>query len=71
MKMMLIIIKWINFSQRGVEILDEIINRPEFRHWEIDDAHPRLNFELDVYDEQPEISMWIINVFNLLIFKWI
>lgn len=43
-----------NKYQRGVEILDEIINRPEFRHWEISDAHARLEFDLNVYDEQPE-----------------
>ncbi len=42
---------------RGVDILSEIVSRPEFRHWEIDDAKARLEFDLDVYDEKPELSM--------------
>lgn len=42
-----------NFA-RGLEILGEIVSKPELRHWEIHDAHPRLVFDLDVYDEMPE-----------------
>ena len=52
-----------------MEILDEIINRPEFRHWEIDDAHARLEFDLDVYDEQPETSMTAVQRFSLRYFE--
>ncbi len=35
--------------------MGEILSRPELRHWEIDDASPRLEFDLDVYDERPEL----------------
>lgn len=37
--------------------MGEILSRPELRHWEIDDARPRLEFDLDVYDEKPELRM--------------
>lgn len=40
--------------QRAADIFGEIISRPQLRHWEIDEARPRLLFDLDVYDEQPE-----------------
>ena len=43
-------------SGRAIDILGEIISRPQFRHWEIHDALPRLTFDLDVYDEKPELS---------------
>ena len=46
-----------NNIARGVDILGEVVSRPEFRHWEIHDAEPRLQFELNVYDEQPEIRV--------------
>jgi hypothetical protein len=36
--------------------LGEVISTPELRHWEIHDAEPRLKFDLDVYDETPELS---------------
>lgn len=42
---------------RGVDILAEILSRPELRHWEIDDARPRLAFDLDVYDQKPELRI--------------
>lgn len=45
-----------NFA-RAVDIFGEIISRPQFRHWEIDEARPRLNFDLDVYDESPELRL--------------
>jgi len=46
-----------NSLARGIDILAEVISRPEFRHWEIDDAEPRLEFDLDVYDEKPELRI--------------
>ncbi|RNA42134.1 cytochrome b-c1 complex subunit mitochondrial [Brachionus plicatilis] len=46
-----------NNTSRGVDILSEIISRPQLRHWEIDDARSRLEFELDVYDQQPELKI--------------
>lgn len=45
---------------KGIDILSEVISRPEFRHWEIDDASGRLEFDLDVYAEKPELSKQII-----------
>lgn len=42
---------------RGVDILAEIISRPELRHWEVSDAKNRLNFDLDVYDQRPELKV--------------
>lgn len=45
-----------NYS-RAVDIFGEIISRPQLRHWEIDEARPRLLFDLDVYDEKPEIRL--------------
>ena len=45
-----------NNLSRGIDILAEVISRPELRQWEIDDAHARLEFDLDVYDEKPELS---------------
>lgn len=44
-------------TARGVDILGEILSRPELRHWEIDDAMPRLNFDLDVYDERIDLQL--------------
>lgn len=41
---------------RAIDILGEVVSRPTFRHWEIDDARPRLDFDLDVYDETPELK---------------
>jgi len=41
---------------RGVDILAEIISRPELRHWEVSDAKERLNFDLDVFDQRPELK---------------
>jgi hypothetical protein len=41
---------------RGIDILAEIISRPELRFWEINDAKERLEFDLDVYDEKAELS---------------
>ena len=46
-----------NATSRAVDIVGEIISRPEFRHWEIHDSEPRLQFDLDVYDETPEIKL--------------
>ena len=40
--------------------MGEIISRPELRHWEIHDAESRLKFDLDVYDEKPELSTLLI-----------
>lgn len=45
-----------NNLSRGIDILAEVISRPELRHWEIDDARERLEFDLDVYNEKPELS---------------
>lgn len=42
---------------RGVDILAEIISRPEFFRWEVEDARARLNFDLDTYDQKPEIKL--------------
>lgn len=42
---------------RSVDILGEIISRPQLRHWEISEAEPRLEFDLDVYDESPELRL--------------
>jgi ubiquinol-cytochrome c reductase core subunit 2 len=44
-------------TQRSVDILGEIISRPQLRHWEISDAEPRLEFDLDVYDESPHLRI--------------
>lgn len=44
-------------TARGVDIMGEILSRPELRHWEIDDAQPRLNFDLDVYDERVDLQL--------------
>lgn len=44
-------------TQRGADILGEILSRPEFRHWEINDAKPRLGFDLDVYDERVDLQL--------------
>ncbi len=41
---------------RGVDILAEIISRPEFYRWEVDDSKARLKFDLDVYEQKPELS---------------
>jgi len=46
-----------NNLSRGIDILAEVISRPELRQWEIDDAHARLEFDLDVYDEKPELRI--------------
>ena len=46
---------------RGIDILAEVISRPELKHWEIDDARPRLEFDLNVYDERPELSKRFLN----------
>jgi len=46
-----------NSLARGIDILSEVISRPELKHWEIDDARPRLEFDLDVYDERPELRV--------------
>ena len=37
--------------------MGEVISRPEFRHWEIHDSEPRLNFDLDCYDETPQLKL--------------
>lgn len=50
-----------NNLSRGVDILAEIISRPELRHWEVSDAKARLLFDLDVYDQSAEAR-----VFDLL-----
>jgi len=46
-----------NNLSRGIDILAEVISRPELRHWEIDDARERLEFDLDVYNEKPELRL--------------
>jgi ubiquinol-cytochrome c reductase core subunit 2 len=46
-----------NNLSRGVDILAEIISRPEFRHWEILDAKPRLQLDLDICGEKPELRV--------------
>ena len=46
-------------SDRGVDILGEIVTKPELRSWEVHDAHKRLDFDLDVYDESPQLSKQI------------
>lgn len=46
-----------NNLSRGVDILAEIVSRPEFYRWEVDDAKARLNFDLDVYDQKPELKI--------------
>jgi len=42
---------------RGIDILAEVISRPEFRHWEIHDAYGRLELDLDIYGEKPELRL--------------
>jgi ubiquinol-cytochrome c reductase core subunit 2 len=37
--------------------LGDLVSRPEFRHWEIHDALPRFEFDLNVLDEQPEVRI--------------
>lgn len=37
--------------------MGDVVSRPEFRFWEINDAHPRFDYELNLFDEQPELSM--------------
>jgi len=44
-------------SARALDVLAEVVSRPEFRHWEIKDANPRLQLDLDYYDEQPELRI--------------
>ena len=44
-------------SSRAIDILGEILSRPELRHWEIHDSEPRLKFDLDVYDETAELRL--------------
>jgi len=46
-----------NQSDRAVDVLGEIVSRPELRRWEIEDNRHRLEFDLDVYDEQPELRI--------------
>jgi len=46
-----------NNLARGCDILAEIISRPEFHHWEVEDARPRLVFDLDVYEQKPELRL--------------
>lgn len=46
-----------NNLQRGVDILAEVISRPELRHWEVSDAKDRLAFDLDVLDQKPELRV--------------
>lgn len=46
-----------NNLSRGVDILAEIVSRPELRHWEISDAKERLKFDLDVLDQKPELKV--------------
>lgn len=43
-------------AARGVDVLGEILSRPEFRHWEVSDASARLDFDLDVYDERADLQ---------------
>lgn len=47
-----------NNLARGVDILAEIVSRPELRHWEVSDAKARLLFDLDVYDSSPELRVF-------------
>lgn len=56
-----------NNTARGVDILSEIISRPELRHWEINDARARLEFDLDVYDQQDELR--IVDLIHKAAFK--
>jgi ubiquinol-cytochrome c reductase core subunit 2 len=44
-------------TARAVDILGEIISRPELRRWEIHDSQPRFLFDLDVYDETAELRL--------------
>lgn len=46
-----------NNTSRAVDIMGEVISRPELRHWEIHDSEPRLTFDLDCYDETPELKL--------------
>jgi len=46
-----------NATSRAVDLVGEVISRPEFRHWEVHDAEPRLHFDLDCYDEMPEVKL--------------
>jgi ubiquinol-cytochrome c reductase core subunit 2 len=55
-----------NNLSRGIDILAEVISRPELRPWEMDNAHARLEFDLDVYDEKPELSKLFIRFFCFL-----
>ncbi|CAF0830809.1 unnamed protein product [Brachionus calyciflorus] len=56
-----------NNAARGVDILSEIVSRPELRFWEIDDARPRLEFDLDSYDQQNELR--IVDLIHRAAFK--
>jgi hypothetical protein len=44
------------YSAKGVDVLGDVVSRPELRRWEMDDAHDRFELELDINDERPEIS---------------
>lgn len=46
-----------NNLSRGVDILAEIISRPELRRWECEDASDRLKLDLDIYDQKPELKI--------------
>lgn len=46
-----------NNLSRGVDVLAEIVSRPELHHWEITDAKERLKFDLDVLDQKPELRV--------------
>lgn len=46
-----------NNLARGIDILAEVISRPEFNHWEVDDAKERLIFDIDVYNQKPELKL--------------
>lgn len=46
-----------NHLSRGVDILAEIVSRPELRRWECEDASARLKLDLDIYDQKPELKI--------------
>ena len=46
-----------SYSEAGVDILGDIVTRPAFKPWEVQDASSRLNLDLALLDQQPQVQL--------------
>lgn len=40
-----------------IDAIGDVLSKPEFRQWELDDTHARFDFDLNVYDAKPELRL--------------